>query len=271
MQHVVEASKQSRIEKVGMVGGGDDEAVRAVLLDHLKKAVQHPSDFAHIVCKAALRADGVELVEKNRCREFGRWRRKSASQLRGRLPHELRDEAVESHLEKWTDQVLLARTEAVSVLPVPGGPTRSSLRLGARPCSKIRPAWRCSRMTRWICSERPFPRDHFSQPRLRIGNLQEVCQLASRAADRHRQIRAATALGLIDHRAEFFGELAVTQPRFMGRNLHGDREEAILVTFKMRLQQRLELLGASHEASLDNGLGASYLEHLHCLVVALLG
>ena len=47
-----------------------------------------------------------------------------------------------------------ASTDAVIVLPVPGGPTRRSLLRGARPCSMMRTAWRCSRITRSICSSR---------------------------------------------------------------------------------------------------------------------
>ena len=37
-----------------MVGRRDDQAMGAVLLDHLEEAVQYPADFAHIIGKPAL-------------------------------------------------------------------------------------------------------------------------------------------------------------------------------------------------------------------------
>ena len=71
------------------------------------------------------------------------------------------------------------------VLPVPGGPVSRSLRLGVRPCSAIRPAWRCSRMTRLNLIGEPALQDHLAQPGLRIGGFQEIRELTPGAPDWH--------------------------------------------------------------------------------------
>ena len=64
MQNVVEAAEERRIKYSRVIRCRDDEAVRAVLLDHLQEAVQHSANLAHIVGESTLRTDSVELVEE---------------------------------------------------------------------------------------------------------------------------------------------------------------------------------------------------------------
>ena len=60
--------------------------------------------------------------------------------------------------------------------------------------------------------------------------------------------------------------LAVAQLGLVGRHLHGDREEALVIALQMRLQQRLELLSTSHRIAPTAARFRSYAEHLHDLV-----
>ena len=41
----------------------------------------------------------------------------------------------------------------------------------------------------------------------------------------------------------------MAQPRFVGGDLHGDRDKPVLVAFQMRPQQRLEVFGTGHRTS----------------------
>ena len=100
--------------------------------------------------------------------------------------------------------------------------------------------------------------DHLAQPGLRPGRFQEIRQLAARAADRHWRAHAAPSLGIIDHGPQLFRELAVTEPRLVRRDLHGDGEESIVFAVDMRLQQRLDLLSAGHESDSGAVLEESY-------------
>ena len=82
-----------------------------------------------------------------------------------------------------------------------------------------------------------LPEDHLSQPGLRVGSFQEVGQRAARTADRHRRAPFPQTLGPIDQGAQLLGELAVAELRLVGRDLHGDRKEAVVVALQMRFQQ----------------------------------
>lgn len=64
MQHVVETPEQRMIQDLRMVRRRNDQAVRAVVLDHLEKAVQDPPYLAHVVREPPLRPDRVELVKE---------------------------------------------------------------------------------------------------------------------------------------------------------------------------------------------------------------
>lgn len=74
-----------------------------VLLNHLKKAVQHAPDFANVVGEAACRTDAVEFIEEiNTACLIERF--KNQTQLRRRLAHELCDEPVKANDEKGETQ-----------------------------------------------------------------------------------------------------------------------------------------------------------------------
>ena len=92
-------------------------------------------------------------------------------------------------------------------------------------------------------------KNHLSQPSLRVGRFQKICQLATRTGNRQHRIHSASALGFVDQGSQFFGELAVTKFCFVGSDLHGNGEEAIVVAFQVRLQKRFELVSTGHMAS----------------------
>ena len=64
LDDVVEAPEQRVIQDFDMVGGGDDQAVGLIVLDHLQETVENPPDFTDIVVQSPLGADGIELVEE---------------------------------------------------------------------------------------------------------------------------------------------------------------------------------------------------------------
>ena len=91
--------------------------------------------------------------------------------------------------------------------------------------------------------------DHLFQSSLRAGRLQEIGQFAAGATDRHRRTYAAAFLRIVDHGPKLFGELAVSEPRLVGSDLHRDGKEPVVVAIHMRLQQRLDLLSTGHEST----------------------
>ena len=97
VEDVVETSKERPIKNIGVVGGGEHQAVRAVLLDHQQEAVEHATDLADVVGEFPAGADGVEFVEEVDAARSVRGV-EDLSQFGGGLAHEARDEAVEADL-----------------------------------------------------------------------------------------------------------------------------------------------------------------------------
>ncbi|MCY1555533.1 hypothetical protein D9M68_922030 [compost metagenome] len=77
-----------------MIGCGDDQTIRLILLNHLKEAVEYTPDFTNIVGQTTLGTNGIELVKKvdatsvSDCIE-------NLAQLGSSLAHELSDQAIE--------------------------------------------------------------------------------------------------------------------------------------------------------------------------------
>ena len=99
-----------------------------IVLDHLQETVENPPDFTDIVVQSPLGADGIELVEEVNASNIVDGVEYLA-QFGGCFSHVFCDEGVQSDGKRGMPSSP-ASTEAVSVLPVPGGPTSSSLRLG---------------------------------------------------------------------------------------------------------------------------------------------
>ena len=62
--HVIEPAEEGPVENADMIGRRNNDAIRVILLNHLKKAVQHTPDFANVIGETARRTDAVELVEE---------------------------------------------------------------------------------------------------------------------------------------------------------------------------------------------------------------
>ena len=179
-----------------MVGRRDDEAVRAILLDHQQEAVEYAADLADIVGEVPAGADGVEFVEEVDAASAVRGV-KHLSQLGRGLAHEAGDEPVEADLQEGEaefacehrrshrlarsggtdEEELAARREAV--VEDPGGKA-----LFADHALKLMRERRVD--------------DHVRQPVRGIGDLQEVGELTARLADGDEGRRAAPTLCLVD-------------------------------------------------------------------------
>ena len=47
--HVVESAEECPVEQLGMVGGGNNQALRVVFFQQLQKRIENAPDLAHIV------------------------------------------------------------------------------------------------------------------------------------------------------------------------------------------------------------------------------
>src|SRR3546814_9148561 len=62
---LVKPADDRTVEKFGMIGRGDNDAVgRITFLEELKERIEHAAHFADIIVRAALAANRVELVEE---------------------------------------------------------------------------------------------------------------------------------------------------------------------------------------------------------------
>ena len=82
-----------------MVGRSNDEAVRAILLDHQQEAVEYAADLADIVGELPAGADGVELVEEVDAAGAVRGV-EDLPELCRRLAHEAGDQRIEADLQE---------------------------------------------------------------------------------------------------------------------------------------------------------------------------
>ena len=228
------------------------------------EAVQHSANLSHVIGNPAMGADGVELVEEVDAAGSARGV-ENLPQLGGGLPHVLGDEPVEPNLE-----------ERKAEFPSQDGCSHCLSRAGRTGQQKLSPRRQAvlhdSPGMALLSDDPPnligehIVQDHLAQPGLRIGRLQKVGQFTARAADRYRWAYAASSLGVVNHGSQLFRKLAVTESRLVGGDLHGDREESIVVAVHVRLQQRLDLLSTGHESDSGGALEESYPEHLHHLV-----
>src|SRR5213078_4220980 len=90
--------------------------------------------------------------------------------------------------------------------------------------------------------------DHVGEPGLRIAGAEQAGELAPRLGERGRG-SAAGAFGfarLVVHRAQLLRELAMAATRRVLGELQDGREEPIIVTFDVALEERLDLFGGGH-------------------------
>ena len=102
--HIVKTPKKRGIKRIAMVRGGDDDALRGVLLDELQEHVERSPHFSHVVLAATLQTERVELVKQIYassgllCFEY-------QTQLGSAFTHELGDQRIETGYEQRQPQL----------------------------------------------------------------------------------------------------------------------------------------------------------------------
>ena len=64
LDYVIEAPEQGVVQNLWVIGRGNDQTVRLIMFNHLKKAVENASNLPNIVSHSTLRSDGIEFVEE---------------------------------------------------------------------------------------------------------------------------------------------------------------------------------------------------------------
>jgi hypothetical protein len=243
LDDVVEATEEGTIQHLGVIGRGENDAVRIILLKELQERIHHPPDLTNIVPGRALPANRVELIEEVDASGCP-YRVEDELQLRGRFAQELRHQGLEHDLEER--QVKLARDDG-----------RTQCLARARRTDEQHSMARAQPMRPELLSLTLFVkepvdtapklgRDHeFVQGHLRVRRSKQSTQLASGLREGDRSFNPIL-LGAVDDLAKLASQPDVALPGFKGGDLHGNRQEARLVSLRMALDKGFDLLGSGH-------------------------
>lgn len=93
MQHIVKTTKQGMIKQTGIICSGDNQTVRCILLNELKKSIKNPAYFTDIVVMGSISANCIKLIEEINAMSLLH-QIENLSQFGTGLTHEFGDEAI---------------------------------------------------------------------------------------------------------------------------------------------------------------------------------
>ena len=230
-----------------MVRCRDDNAVGNVVLEKLEERVEDAPNLSDFILLGPIGTQGVELVEQVH-RARGLHCVKHQSELRSRFTEVLRDQAVKLNAEQRNAQLARQRgcrhrlARAWGTDQEESTHRRKPMRLDVGTVALLRQhaldaIVRC-RVER-----------HLGKPRLRVDGSQQAGQLAARLHHGHRSGDLSRTLALdaglraIDQIAQLDREAVVSLPSGLGRDLQGDRIEALFVAIGVATDQGFDLGG----------------------------